>query len=141
MQGLNLTAAHGHAALFGVYGMLGIGLMLFCLLGLFARSLHADRYIAWAIWGLNVGLEMMVFMSLLPAGILQAYASISEGLWYARSPAVIHSKAMEALVWLRVPGDIVFAAGGVFLAIYALKLLRARPAASARSTGRAMQPT
>ena len=34
MQGLNLTPLHGHTALFGVYGMLGIGLMLFCLRGL-----------------------------------------------------------------------------------------------------------
>jgi nitric oxide reductase subunit B len=31
---------------------------------------------------------------------------------------------METLVWLRVPGDIVFAAGGVLLAWYALRLLR-----------------
>ena len=30
MQGLNTTPLHGHAALFGVYGMLGIGLMLVC---------------------------------------------------------------------------------------------------------------
>jgi hypothetical protein len=29
---------------------------------------------------------MMVFMSLLPAGIYQAYHSITTGLWYARSP-------------------------------------------------------
>jgi nitric oxide reductase subunit B len=29
MQGLNITANHGHAALFGVYGMLGLGLMLY----------------------------------------------------------------------------------------------------------------
>ena len=33
MQGLNTTPVHGHTALFGVYGMLGIGLMLFCLQG------------------------------------------------------------------------------------------------------------
>jgi nitric oxide reductase subunit B len=26
-----MKTLHGHAALFGVYGMLGIGLMLFCL--------------------------------------------------------------------------------------------------------------
>ena len=38
VQGLNLTPAHGRAALFGVYGMLGIGLMLFCLRGLYARQ-------------------------------------------------------------------------------------------------------
>jgi len=135
VQGLNMTPAHGHAALFGVYGMLGIGLMLFCLRGLYARSLHADRYLAWTFWGLNVGLAMMVFVSLLPAGIYQAWASISQGLWFARSPEIVHSRVMETLVWLRVPGDVVFAAGGVLLAVYALKLLRrprigeARPAA------------
>jgi nitric oxide reductase subunit B len=127
VQGLNMTAAHGHAALFGVYGMLGIGLMLFCLRGLFARNLHADRLLGWTFWSLNGGLAMMVFMSLLPAGIYQAFASISEGLWYARSPAIIHSKTMETLVWLRVPGDIVFAFGGLALALYAAKLLRRAP--------------
>jgi len=128
VQGLNMTAAHGHAALFGVYGMLGIGLMLFCLRGLYDRGLHLDRVLAPAFWTLNGGLAMMVFLSLLPAGIYQAWASIAKGLWYARSPEIIHSHVMETLVWLRVPGDIVFAAGAVLLAWYALNLLR-RPAA------------
>ena len=129
VQGLNMTAAHGHAALFGVYGMLGIGLMLFCLRGLYARGLHVDRLLKPAFWSLNIGLGMMVFLSLLPAGIYQAWASITQGLWFARSPAVIHSPVMETLVWLRVPGDVIFAAGSVCLALYALRLLR-RPAAT-----------
>jgi len=124
VQGLNMTPAHGHAALFGVYGMLGIGLMLFCLRGLYERSLHADRLLKPAFWGLNIGLGMMVFMSLLPAGVVQAWASVTQGLWFARSPQFIHSGVMETLVWLRVPGDIVFAAGAGFLAWYALRLLR-----------------
>jgi nitric oxide reductase subunit B len=124
VQGLNMTAAHGHAALFGVYGMLGIGLMLFCLRGLYARGLHVDRLLKPAFWSLNGGLAMMVFMSILPAGIYQAWASITQGTWYARSPEIVHSKVMEALVWTRVPGDIVFAAGAVLLAWYALGLLR-----------------
>ncbi|WP_457443229.1 nitric-oxide reductase large subunit [Roseateles sp. P5_E4] len=136
VQGLNMTAAHGHAALFGVYGMLGIGLMLFCLRGLYDRALHADRFLKPAFWSLNIGLAMMVFLSLLPAGIYQAYQSITKGLWYARSPEVIHSKVMETLVWLRVPGDIVFAAGSVFLAVYALYLLR-RPAVDRLPAGAA----
>jgi nitric oxide reductase subunit B len=123
VQGLNMTPAHGHAALFGVYGMLGIGLMLFCLRGLYARHLHADALLKPAYWGLNAGLAMMVFLSLLPAGIYQAWASITRGLWYARSPEVVHSGVMEALVWLRVPGDIVFAIGAAFLALYVLRLL------------------
>ena len=66
---------------------------------------------------------MMVFMALLPAGIYQAYHSITTGLWYARSAEVIHGGVMEAFVWLRVPGDLVFALGAVLLAVYALMLL------------------
>jgi nitric oxide reductase subunit B len=73
---------------------------------------------------MNIGLAMMVFMSLLPAGIYQAAASISHGSWYARSPEIVHSRVMETLAWLSVPGDIVFAAGGLFLAAYAVKLLQ-----------------
>ena len=140
VQGLNLTPAHGHAALFGVYGMLGIGLMLFCLRGLFDRGLHADKYLAPAFWGLNVGLAMMVFMSLVPAGIYQAWASITHGLWFARSAEVVHSPLMETLVWLRVPGDIVFAIGGVFLGIYAAALLRRPKYQAAQAVGE-VQPT
>jgi nitric oxide reductase subunit B len=135
VQGLNMTAAHGHAALFGVYGMLGIGLMLFCLRGLYDRALHADQFLKPAFWSLNIGLAMMVFLSLLPAGIYQAWASISKGLWYARSPEIIHSGVMETLVWMRVPGDIVFAAGSVFLALYALRLLRPTGRARTAPTG------
>ena len=123
LQGLNMTAAHGHAALFGVYGMLGIGLLLFCLRGLSSRATWSDSLVSKSFWALNIGLAMMVFMSLLPAGIYQAWASISEGLWYARSPEIIHSSVMTTLVWLRVPGDIVFSAGVVYLAVFALRLL------------------
>src|SRR5512143_751640 len=126
VQGLNLTPAHGHAALFGVYGMLGIGLMLFCLRGLFARSVHAERLLAVTFAGLNLGLAMMVFMSLVPAGIVQAIAALDVGLWYARSPEIIHSGLMETLVWLRVPGDVVFSVGGIALALYAFRLLGKR---------------
>jgi nitric oxide reductase subunit B len=135
VQGLNMTAAHGHAALFGVYGMLGIGLMLFCLRGLYARNLHADSLLKPAYWGLNIGLAMMVFLSLLPAGIYQAYASITKGLWYARSAEVIHSGVMETLVWMRVPGDILFAIGALFLALYAVRLLGRGKARQVESIG------
>jgi nitric oxide reductase subunit B len=140
VQGLNMTAAHGHAALFGVYGMLGIGLMLFCLRGLYDRAIHADHLLKPAFWGLNIGLAMMAFMSLLPAGIYQAYHAITTGLWYARSAEVVHSGVMEAFVWLRVPGDIVFAVGSGLLALYALRLLRpARPAPAALPAGAAQR--
>ena len=67
-------------------------------------------------------------------------ASVTQGLWYARSPEVVHSTVMEALVWLRVPGDLVFAAGAVFLAVYALKLLR-KPRTTRPQVAGAAQPT
>jgi len=130
MQGLNMTAAHGHAALFGVYGMLGIGLLLFCLRGLSNRLAWSDSLLKLMFWSLNIGLGMMVFMSLVPAGIYQAAASISKGMWYARSPEIIHSPFMETLVWLRVPGDIVFAIGTLFLAWFAVRLLLPKKAHS-----------
>ncbi|GJJ03386.1 nitric-oxide reductase large subunit [Duganella rhizosphaerae] len=126
MQGLNMTAAHGHAALFGVYGMLGIGLLLFCLRGLSDRLAWSDALLKVMFWCLNIGLAMMVFISLVPAGIYQAWASVSTGMWFARSPEVIHSKLMETLVWMRVPGDVVFAIGTLFLALFAWRLLTAR---------------
>jgi nitric oxide reductase subunit B len=132
VQGLNMTPAHGHAALFGVYGMLGIGLMLFCLRGLSARNAWDDTLLKPAFWLLNIGLFMMVFLSILPSGIYQAWASVSKGLWYARSPEIVHAPIMQALVWLRVPGDILFAVGVLYLGWFALRLLRrtepARPA-------------
>jgi nitric oxide reductase subunit B len=60
-------------------------------------------------------------------------AAIEHGMWYARSPAVIHSPVVQTLVWMRVPGDVVFGAGAVTLAIFAARLviggLKPRPAA------------
>src|SRR3569832_352617 len=91
VQGLNLTANHGHTALFGVYGMLGIGLMLFCLRGLAARASWDGKLLKPAFWTLNIGLGMMSLLCLLPAGVIQAYHSINTGLWIARSPDVLHS--------------------------------------------------
>ena len=123
VQGLNLTPAHGHAALFGVYGMLGIGLMLFCLRTVFRTGAWSDTLLKPTFWTLNIGLAMMVFGSLVPAGIYQAYHSVTTSFWYARSPEIVHGTVMETLVWMRVPGDIVFSIGGFTLALFILKLL------------------
>lgn len=129
MQGMNMTAAHGHAALFGVYGMLGIGLLLFCLRGLTDRLAWSDSVLRPMFWMLNLGLAMMVFISLVPAGIYQAWASITKGVWFARSPEVVHSPFMETMVWLRVPGDIVFSIGVLFLVVFMWRLVfQNRPA-------------
>ncbi|MBM7072195.1 nitric-oxide reductase large subunit [Shewanella sp. 202IG2-18] len=127
MQGLNTTAAHGHAAMFGVYGMLGIGLMLFCLRGLAPNVKWNEKWMSYSFKLLNLGLGLMVAFALLPAGLWQAYNANAHGYWYVRSAEFIHSSFMQDMVWSRVPGDVVFAMGalalfvamvGVFKAIY-----------------------
>ena len=115
MQGLNTTAAHGHGAMFGVYGMLGIGLMLFCLRGMTPHYTWNDRWMNRAFWSLNIGLAGMIVFALLPAGLWQTYNVGIHGYWFVRSAEFIHSPLMEALVWGRVPGDIIFAFGAFAL--------------------------
>lgn len=116
MQGLNLTPLHGHTALFGVYGMLGIGLMLFCLRGLKPGVVWNTRLLKGVFWALNIGLALMALLTLLPMGTLQVLASIEHGYWYARSAEFMHQPLMEMLVWLRVPGDTIFSIGALLLA-------------------------
>ncbi|MEO7993647.1 MAG: cbb3-type cytochrome c oxidase subunit I, partial [bacterium] len=111
MQGLNTTAVHGHTALFGVYGTLGIGLMLFCLKGLAVRRIWKTGVLTFAFWAINGGLMLMVLISLLPVGILQTIASVEHGTWFARSAEFLHTPGMQTLRWMRAPGDILFASG------------------------------
>jgi nitric oxide reductase subunit B len=111
MQGLNTTAVHGHTALFGVYGMLGIGLMLFCLKGLATQNVWKTKVLGFAFWAINIGLATMVLLSVLPVGLLQTFASVEHGLWYARSAEFLHTPLMNTLRWMRVPGDTIFALG------------------------------
>lgn len=132
MQGLNTTASHGHAALFGVYGMLGLGLLLYCLRGLTDITQWNQRYLKVSFWSLNIGLAMMTFLSLLPQGMLQTYASIEHGYAYARSAEFVHSAVMEGLVWMRVPGDIVFSVGVVAFVLFVIKASTAKPTAKER---------
>ena len=116
MQGLNTTPLHGHAALFGVYGMLGIGLMLFCMRLLTARRTWRTKALAVAFWGVNIGLALMCLLSLLPVGLMQTWASVSHGMWYARSAEFSQTSAMNTFRWLRVVGDTVFSVGVLALA-------------------------
>ncbi|HEV2487606.1 MAG TPA: nitric-oxide reductase large subunit [Terracidiphilus sp.] len=123
VQGLNLTPLHGHTALFGVYGMLGVGLTLFCLRALNPGRPWKQGALKLSFWSLNVGLGMMSILSLLPVGLLQAWASIQRGTWYARSAEFMQSGSMQTLRWMRVPGDIVFAIGVALFAWFVLGLL------------------
>tara|TARA_R110002111_G_scaffold247140_5_gene310213 strand:- start:28108 stop:30333 length:2226 start_codon:yes stop_codon:yes gene_type:complete len=118
MQGLNTTPLHGHAALFGVYGMLGIGLMLLCLRVLIPGREWKEGTLRFSFWSLNIGLMAMCILSLLPVGLLQTKASVEHGYWYARSSEFMQGDLMQTLRWMRVPGDTIFFLGAVALVIF-----------------------
>lgn len=122
MQGLNTTPVHGHTALFGVYGMLGIGLMLFVLRDMNKDSEWKDRWIKFAFWCINIGLILMVLISVLPVGLSQTVASVNHGLWYARSAEFMQQPHILTFKWLRIFGDTVFAAGTIALAWFVFGL-------------------
>jgi nitric oxide reductase subunit B len=110
--GTNLTANHGHAAMMGVYGMLAIGLLLFCLRYLMRPDHWSDRLARISFWSLNIGLAWMAFANLFPVGIVQLYDSVGRGYWHARTPEFLQQPWVHALEWARLPGDALFIVGG-----------------------------
>jgi nitric oxide reductase subunit B len=122
MQGLNLTPLHGHTALFGVYGFLGLGLMLFCLRGLKPNVVWNERALNTSFWALNIGLACMALFTLLPIGLIQLSAAIDHGYWYARSAQLMQKPIIQTLVWMRMPGDIIFSMGAFSIAWFVLRL-------------------
>jgi nitric oxide reductase subunit B len=116
--GTALTANHGHASMMGVYGMLAVGLAMFALRYLIPADKWPDRLAKLSFWSLNIGLAWMCFATLLPLGIVQLYHSVGAGYFEARSLKFITSSSNALLEWGRMPGDIVFIAGGCLPFLY-----------------------
>jgi len=102
--------------------MLGIGLMLFCLRVMCIQHTWKERLVKYSFWGLNIGLMMMVVGSLLPVGLLQTWASVKHGYWYARSAEFLATPLLQNIKWARVFGDTIFALGAVALVVFVLGL-------------------
>lgn len=120
MQGLNTTAVHAHGATFGVYGLLSLGLILFIVQTAFQKRKWNETLMNVAFWGLNGGLTLMILLSLLPIGLIQFSAALDVGLWYARGSEVMQSDIIQALRWVRILGDVVFAVGAFSFAFAVL---------------------
>jgi len=96
----------------GVYGMLAIGLLLFCLRYLTRPDRWSDRAARLSFWSLNAGLAWMLFANLFPVGVTQLWDALARGYWHARSPEFLGQTWVRALEWLRLPGDALFILGG-----------------------------
>jgi len=116
--GTALTANHAHDAMMGVYGMLAMGLALFCLRYLIPAERWPDRLAKISFWSANLGLAWMSFATLLPLGILQLFASVNDGYYAARQLSFITNPTNSIFEWMRLPGDVVLIAGGVLPFLY-----------------------
>jgi nitric oxide reductase subunit B len=76
---------------------------------------------------MNVGLFTMCVGSLLPVGLLQTWASVEHGYWYARSTEFLSSPLLQTLRWCRVPGDCLFAVGAIALVGFVFGLRAGHP--------------
>ncbi len=123
MQGLNTTPVHGHAALFGVYGMLGIGLMLVCLRALTADRTWREGLLAFAFWAHEhrpAGHVRAEPAAGRPAADLGLGATTATGTRAA--PSSWRRRCMQTLRWMRVPGDTLFALGAIALVVFVFGL-------------------
>lgn len=120
--GTTLTLNHGHAAMFGVFGMLALAMTVFCLRNLLNDKNwnYVEKYIRFGFWGVNGGLCLMVVTDLFPAGLLQLWDSITNGYWHARELIFTMQGLFHQLEWIRIFADsifILFGAVPLFLGI------------------------
>ena len=122
-HGTYLTVAHAHAAMFGAFGFLALGMVTYML----QLSIEPERWDgSWlrvAFWCWNVGLALMVFVSVLPVGFLQLEAAFTGSYAAARSVAFYERPLVQTLFWARLPGDTLIILGTV---VYAADVVRKR---------------
>ena len=113
-HGTFLTLNHAHTALFGAFGLLGIGLIYFCLRYVAAdRHPFGERLGRWAFWLYNWGLVLWIVFNFFPIGWPQLDAVYEHGLAYARRSAFYDTTLFRQ--WMRFPGDVVFALGALLM--------------------------
>jgi nitric oxide reductase subunit B len=122
-HGQQLTPAHGHAAMMGVYGMFAISLLLFSLRNVVKPEAWNDKLLKFVCWMLNVGLAGMVFISLLPIGLVQLKLAYEKGYWASRDPETYYGMdIVHNLLLFRAVPDTIFLIGVVGLVVFCVKV-------------------
>jgi nitric oxide reductase subunit B len=119
-HGTYLTMNHAHGALFGVYGMLSIGLLLFSWRGMVQKGYWNDRILKISFFGFNIGLLLLTLGTLLPVGILQAWTSYKQGLWVARDASFFERDLVRFIGMVRIIPDLCIIVLGVLPLAYFL---------------------
>jgi nitric oxide reductase subunit B len=111
---------HAHGALFGVYGMLSIGLLLFSWRGLVQKTYWKDKILKVSFYGFNMGLFFLTLGTLFPVGVLQAWTSYKEGLWVARDASFFEREIVRFIGTVRIVPDLMIILVGVLPLAYFL---------------------
>jgi len=121
-HGTYLTMHHGHTAMFGTYGMLSVALLLFSWRGLVDKAHWNDNILKVSFWGLNGGLFLMAFGTLLPVGAMQTWVAFKEGYWVARSADFFEKDIVVLLGTFRaIPDTIIIVFGVLPLAYFLIR--------------------
>jgi nitric oxide reductase subunit B len=124
--GTSLTANHAHAAMFGVFGMLALAIMVFCLRAMQSDEVwkETEKFVRFGFWGMNLGLALMIVLDLFPGGVIQLWDSVANGYWHARRLTFLMGGIYHKLEWMRMVGDMVFLfAGALPITLGALRSL------------------
>lgn len=122
-HGQQLTPAHAHAAMMGVYGMFAIAVMIYSLRNVVKPEKWNDAWLKWSFWLLNIGLFGMVFVALTPIGFIQLKESFINGYWASRTSDFLQQDVIQNLMTIRSIPDSIFIIGVVLLVIFIVKAM------------------
>jgi len=124
-HGTYLTVGHAHAAMFGAFGFLALGMVTYMLRIAVDPGQWNPRRLKWSFWLWNAGLAVMVFGSVLPVGFLQLETAFTVSYDAARSLAFYNRDLIQLLFWARLPGDTMLIEGTM---IFAYDMVKQRSA-------------
>jgi len=120
-HGTFLTVAHAHAAMFGAFGFLALGMATYMLRFTTKPGKWDPTNLKRAFWLWNVGLAWMVLIGDVPVGFLQLETVFTQGYDAGRSLAFYSRDIVQTLFWVRLPGDVLLIAGTALFCYDVLK--------------------
>ncbi|HFF2438542.1 TPA: nitric-oxide reductase large subunit [Staphylococcus aureus] len=123
-HGTQWTAAHAHGSMAGVYGMFSIAIALYVFKNITKKEFWTPKVEKWikiSCWALNVGLAGMVFVTLIPVGYIQLKDGLEDGYWHSRLTSFYEQPLVKAIMWGRMPWDIIFTVGVIILVVFFIR--------------------
>ncbi|MFO8390432.1 cbb3-type cytochrome c oxidase subunit I, partial [Staphylococcus aureus] len=119
-HGTQWTAAHAHGSMAGVYGMFSIAIALYVFKNITKKEFWTPKVEKWikiSCWALIIGLAGMVFVTLMPVGYIQLKDALEHGYWHSRLTSFYEQPLVKAIMWGRMPWDIIFTVGVIILVV------------------------